>query len=1099
MVSHGSKLPIAANEIPKERLKNIRVELSPYWFFSDPKILITSTLDPDNNVALSPDGRTLAIGSEPLQLWDADLKIKLKDLGVAGDYIEFCPDGRFIATIVNTYVENVVSQSVLKIYDCKTGSLFDQIPWEHQILDLAWNQYSSQLAFTTADGFLVKYDLAQKKKTTINKIRYDGRLAKGLVWTKDDKYLINGFAAEKELSVWDSKDFSLVKQLVGTYWPHALAQSNDGKLLFAASNQRFLSIWDLETWKVSHMVIPVLSDQIQVHPFKPIILMNDWGAGNKNEVVEINYSTRQILSTRMVGEEGVHYAYSPDGESIYAALADTLKVFNAANLKTKSKFEGLSYKAIGSESDTTNNLFLSYDLSGIYAWDVTSGIKKNTWNIKVDHLHKLFNRESEFLVSSEKNDSTYIYRLNSKDFTHQLLGVLGHKVDLVRSTDSLIVLACKQFIRPNTGNDSGFLEIYNNNFRQLRRIDIPLVTAELQHGDLTGSGFQALAIGPDQQKAAISTYWLDGFKLGTTISSRVDVYNLYTGAITDSFFLNAQIHGLSYNKNGALLFSTVHGSYGMDQPSAEPYFESTRLPEEHELNIESVRAKILWGKDFLTISKDGTPIKQLTFPDDLVGVQVFESKNLLLTLTTTNEITFYDLRGFDNRLTIVPKMENEWIAYTPQGNFQASLFGSEKAFWSYGDNYIEFSQLRNEFENTQLITSELNAIRRNNYPSRPGIDQNVLKNLTLSDVFKITSKKAFDTTGNSYDLEFSFDPDKLQGYDTNGWKVEINFQNGLIGVKGATERIDIDSLKKNRGGIGYYKKSYDLEDGFNNFFLSLLAPDDYTKYVFRDNIVINREGAIGDQSLPNLYFFGIAIDKYADTGFNTLSYTVNDVRDVAGVLKKQEHVMYQTVDTQFVLNEQVNNLGDYLTRFFRRVKARKSQKDIVVFYLSGHGTVQGSQLYFVCADKKEDDSPPGQPLNVITDPLSQVSNLIKDQKIVFLDFCRSGYLRSYQDADELIVPSCGMTDASIETMNRGRLNGIFTRALLDGLSGEADRKSIPELVQFGQDFGNGDGKVDLDELVRYIQKRVAKETNKVQYPPLPNVKKNYAFVKIITP
>ena len=62
-----------------------------------------------------------------------------------------------------------------------------------------------------------------------------------------------------------------------------------------------------------------------------------------------------------------------------------------------------------------------------------------------------------------------------------------------------------------------------------------------------------------------------------------------------------------------------------------------------------------------------------------------EDKNLMITITPQNEISFYDLAKFENRLTIISKKNNEWIAYAPTGEFVSSINGTDKVYWSLGD------------------------------------------------------------------------------------------------------------------------------------------------------------------------------------------------------------------------------------------------------------------------------------------------------------------------------------------------------------------------------------------------------------------------------
>ena len=1094
--SFGANYPVASNNIKSERFKNCRVDVSPNWIFTDPKVLATSALIAEKTIAISPDGNFIVTGNSPLQLWDLKLKILLKEFGPASDAVKFSPDGRYVATIDNSEIKDELIQSALSIYDIKTGLLYDKIPWSNRIEDFSWNPFSAKIAIITWDGFILIYDLLEKQKSNIKRIRFDGTRPRCIVWTKDDKYLINGYAAEKNLSVWNADNLELEKQLRGSYWPHALEQSKDGGLLFCASNSRFLSIWDLKTWNRVDMSIPVLSGQIAVHPYKSELLLDDWGAGDRNRLVLVDFEKKKILKSKLVYQEDIHYAYTPDGESIYQALTDSIKILNAETLEEKSNIVGLSYKAIDCKEDTINNLFLTHDKDGIHAIDVTSGLERFHWNVKAKILKENSALSNEFIVTVEKDSTTEIYSLDSKTFEHKLLSIFNSQIDLIECAKGCIVFACKEFSKPNFGLKTGFLEITNSTLKHKRKIDVPLLTRDLDNEKLTGSGFLSLALSPDQTRVSYSSYWLDGFRKGNAISNIVNSYGLQTGEKTDSISVTQDIYSLSYLTPNSLVLTSLYGSYEYNHDTKAIKYYSNLLPEQKRITNGKGNLELVWSNNFIKISNKNILVKEISFKNNLIGVQIFEKQNLLIALTNANKTIFYDLKSFEERLTIVSKKENEWIAYTPQGNFQASLFGSENVFWSYGDAYIEFSQLRNEYENTQLVSRQLSLIKNGVFITDTSYKSAIIAKFKISNAFKILSDKDLKTDSSSYVLEFTFDKTKLEGVSVKGWQIQIYYRKN--GNNPLITTYDLDSLMAQKDFLRF-KKTYEIEDGSNSIWVNVLPINDQERDPYKDNIDITKRPAFSTPKGKNLYYLGIAVDKFRDSSLS-LQYPVKDAIEVAKILKLQEGSQYQTVDTLLVLNDAVNDLNNYANQFVKKVIAHDNDSDIVIIYLSGHGIIKDSHLYFMMNKNKKDEPMPGYPDDYFYLPLTSLTpHLARENKLFLMDMCQSNNSYHRPSDKGVIMPACWATESSIEDSTIGGKHGLFTCALIEGINGEADKVKSGKLGTDVISLGNENGLIELGELLLYIKRRVtflSKDMQNVDPPSLDPIK-DYPISKIL--
>ena len=167
------------------------------------------------------------------------------------------------------------------------------------------------------------------------------------------------------------------------------------------------------------------------------------------------------------------------------------------------------------------------------------------------------------------------------------------------------------------------------------------------------------------------------------------------------------------------------------------------------------------------------------------------------------------------------------------------------------------------------------------------------------------------------------------------------------------------------------------------------------------------------------------------------------------------------------------------------LKGRATKKDTVLILIAGHGTVEspGSKGAFILTN----DSDP-QDLNGTAMPMAEVQRLVDEdlakvgRVAVFVDVCRSGNIGSIKNTTvNAVVEKLGEAEGEImgimasrprelsyEGDQWGGGHGVFSYFLLKALGGAADK--------------NNDGKVDVNELINYVQAEVPKATNDKQHP-----------------
>lgn len=227
------------------------------------------------------------------------------------------------------------------------------------------------------------------------------------------------------------------------------------------------------------------------------------------------------------------------------------------------------------------------------------------------------------------------------------------------------------------------------------------------------------------------------------------------------------------------------------------------------------------------------------------------------------------------------------------------------------------------------------------------------------------------------------------------------------------------------------------------------------------------------ERLPRLNAVLIGVSAYRREELK-LDFAAKDAQDVAAALRRQEGPLYREVNLRVLPDalasrEAVNDALVWLSR-------ETTDRDTAVLFLAGHGvTTDDGDFSFLPPDGDADrPEATGIPGDDIKRPLRRMAGRV----LVFLDTCYAGALfgertrgppRMNEVVNELLAARRGLVVYSATTENtrareRHELgNGVFTAALLRGLSGEADRPPA-------------DGVIRVAELSEYLAEEVKRLT-----------------------
>ena len=234
-----------------------------------------------------------------------------------------------------------------------------------------------------------------------------------------------------------------------------------------------------------------------------------------------------------------------------------------------------------------------------------------------------------------------------------------------------------------------------------------------------------------------------------------------------------------------------------------------------------------------------------------------------------------------------------------------------------------------------------------------------------------------------------------------------------------------------------------------------------------------------DAFKPTLYVLAIGVRQYQT--YTSLQFADRDAEEFIKRVQEQKGHLYKDVQVLSLVNKQAD--GTAIKDGFDRIRRQTTQHDVAIVFISGHGVndyqgeyyllpydVEVSRLFSTGISKSE---------------FNRVLNQTVGKLIIFLDTCHAGGaqgqpLKGGSQADingvvnELAKAGRGAVVFASSTGNQVSRelpeykHGAFTKALLDGLAGQADYTK--------------DGIVSTDELSVYVSDRVKKLTNGEQMP-----------------
>lgn len=222
------------------------------------------------------------------------------------------------------------------------------------------------------------------------------------------------------------------------------------------------------------------------------------------------------------------------------------------------------------------------------------------------------------------------------------------------------------------------------------------------------------------------------------------------------------------------------------------------------------------------------------------------------------------------------------------------------------------------------------------------------------------------------------------------------------------------------------------------------------------------------------YVLAVGVADYQNLGYDgDLRYTENDIDAISNCYRRKGAKVKVLKGSRANSRNVINAMYEFFSQ--------TSSKDNIILAFSGHGTPEGFCLY--------DCDGYGRGMLFFDDIKDCFKRSRAKTKVIFADACFSGRIRQGQnyhshhklaDSNLLLFLSCRSNETSIES-SEVRM-GYFTKYLVDGLNGKADR--------------NGNGLITAVELFNYVSRNVSRMSDYSQHPVMwGNFDKNCILMK----
>ncbi len=1025
-------------------------------------------------VAVSADGKYVATGSrdKTLKIWNLQTGAEIRTFSghshtVNG--VEFSPDGKYL---LSSSADNTA-----KLWNVLTGESIFTTPEQNKYLtDVAFSPNGNVFVATGYNDSAQVYNVTTGKIVKQYPINADQGSGYGssVAYSPDGKYIAFG-EDNKTANVYSLLDHKLVYSFkpdlgwCGGCGTH-VAFSNDSKYLAKLSHNDNASIYDLNTGKM----VASLGKQVdKIHLIK-------WSQDNKkllvgaeNKAYQWDVASKTLLDSILIDSVGDvnELIYNATSTQILAACSKNIAL--VYNLNEKSP---------------------SLVLSGVINQIDKGGLNYDADNYWESHIAKYIRLKNLLLLSKDDN-SFFTGKMGTKCLRWNIASgepeqmLVGHnkavicfdlsadgKMLLTGDGDGMAIvwdIATGKKLQTFKGHLDPLFEVkFNSNGETILTSswDASAIVWNIATGkkeakiDLNNYSALSAAFSPDGLYLALGK--LDKTLILLEPDSKKVVYNFvgHTDVVSSIQFGTDKYKMLTSSWDGtARIWDLSTGLMVQKFKGHKGALYSAIFANEGKTIITAGDDRIikLWD------AKSGKLISQLIgHQAEITSLQASKDGKLLVSYSLDGVIKFWNLEKGIEFFEHIHISENEWMARTKEGFFNATHEARQQIHFVKGMDVYQPDQFFEEFYRPDLMPK---LLKNRGVPtgSIEGIDQKLAK--SPPPIIKMYLRP----------IESGLETEvviKLQ--DNGGGVADLKLTHNGKSINFDNERLQFPSGKDNST---VYKQTVALVHGLNTFTAIGVSKGKLESTPVKVEVYSNKA--------PNemvCHIMAVGINQYKNPQL-TLSYAKDDAQAFVRNIEEKGQALFSKINVHALYD--ANATKQAILDTLQKIVAKASSHDVFIFYYAGHGSMVDNKFYFIPTDciRLFDQSS----LNLYGIEATEIQEKFKNIKalkqMIIMDACQSG------GSVELLAVRGAMEEKAIAQLSRSAgihvmasagseqnakeinelKHGLFTYVLLEALAGKAD--GAPK-----------DGKVTIYELKSYLDDQVPELNNKysgkTQYP-----------------
>ncbi|MBF0464523.1 MAG: caspase family protein [Nitrospirae bacterium] len=488
--------------------------------------------------------------------------------------------------------------------------------------------------------------------------------------------------------------------------------------------------------------------------------------------------------------------------------------------------------------------------------------------------------------------------------------------------------------------------------------------------------------------------------------------------------------------------------------------------------------------------KNGKEKWNIAVPSVAWNVNVSQNGKIAVAAFADGTIRWFRVRDGKELLAFFPlndKDRNKWVLWTPTGYYDASVGGDELIGWHVNRgkdkeaDFYSISKFSHIYYRPDIVSKVLDTLDEDEAIRQANEEANLKTQTasvtkTLPPVVKILSPVSGAEAANT-ELVIKYEVRTPADAPLTAFKVIVN------GVKQEIKTsFNYKGIESNEDEIAVKIPEEDCT-------IALVAENKHS--ASEPAIVVIKwkgtskgtaKSASSIPQKPRLFILSVGINDYQSPAIRNLSFAEKDAKDFVKVMREQEDILYKEVIAHRIPNEEATK-ENILDGFDWLDKSKINDEDVVMVLLSGHGTNDPIKnfYYYISADTDINR------LKATAVPFTDIKNTVttlRCKTVFFLDTCRagnvtgaeksgtsfslSGILNDLMSAQNGVIVFASSTGTQVSLEHSDWENGAFTKAVVEGIKGEADFKKT--------------GRVTINMMNLHISERVRDLTDGKQTP-----------------